>query len=120
MIGGLLTAGTLVSAGGGGIAYGLAGQGTTAETLEAIVERRLAATILRQLQGLEPDPAVWSVLAQIEIEVRRQHERMDEFSDESAPGLKDLKRKILTVERALRYLTENGLEPGAVPLRVKP
>ncbi|GAA0962124.1 alpha/beta hydrolase [Frigoribacterium faeni] len=114
MIGGLLTAGTLVSGGGGGIAYGLAGQGTTAETLEAIVERRLAATILRQLQGLEPDPAVWSVLAQIEIDVRRQHERMDEFSDESAPGLKDLKRKILTVERALRYLTENGLEPGAV------
>jgi len=114
MIGGLLTAGTLVSAGGGGIAYGLAGQGTTAETLEAIVERRLAATILRQLQGLEPDPAAWSVLVQIEIEVRRQHERMDEFSDESAPGLKDLKRKILTVERALRYLTENGLEPGGV------
>lgn len=112
MIGGLLTAGTLVSAGGGGIAFGLAGQGTTAETLEAIVERRLAATILRQLQGLEPDPAVWSVLAQIEMEVRRQHERMDEFSDESAPGLKDLKRKIVTVERALRYLTENGLEPG--------
>ena len=114
MIGGLVTAGSLLLASGGGIAYGLAGQGTTAETLEAVVERRLAATILRQLQGLEPDPAVWSVLVQIEIEVRRQHERMDEFSDESAPGLKDLKRKILTVERALHYLTENGLEPGAV------
>jgi len=113
MIGGLLTAGTLVSAGGGGIAYGLAGQGTTAETLEAVVERRLAATILRQKQGLDPDPAVWTVLTEIEREVRRQHERMDEFSDDSAPMITDLKRKIMTVELALRYLTENGLEPGA-------
>ena len=112
MIGGLLTAGTLVSAGGGGIAYGLAGQGTSAETFEAVVERRLAATILRQKQGLEPDPAVWSVLTDIEREVRRQLERIDEFSDDAAPSIKDLKRKVATVELALQYLTRNGLEPG--------
>nr|WP_228506166.1 alpha/beta hydrolase [Frigoribacterium sp. VKM Ac-2530] len=113
MIGGLLTAGTLVSAGGGGIAYGLAGQGTSAETFEAVVERRLAATILRQSQRLDQDPAVWSVLTEIERQVRRQLERMDEFSDDTAPGIKNLRRKVATVELALQYLTRNGLQPGA-------
>lgn len=113
MIGGLLTAGTLSSAGGAGIAFGLASRVTSPETFEAVVEQRLAGTVLRRMQSLEPDPAVWSVLAQTEIEIRREYERMDEFSDESAPGLKDLRRKILIVERALKYLTENGLEPGA-------
>jgi hypothetical protein len=111
MIGGLLTAGTLVTAGGGGIAFGLASAGTTAETLEVVVVRRLAAATLRRIHDLEPDPNVWRVLAETEIEVRREHERQDEFSDPSSPALKELKRKIETVERALKYLRDNGLEP---------
>jgi len=111
MMGGLLTAGTLLTAGGSGIALGLASPGTTAETLELVVSRQLAAVILRQRQDLEQDPAVWKILAETEIEVRRQHERLDEFSDDSSPSLKELKRKIMTIERALNYLTVNGLEP---------
>lgn len=47
-----------------------------------------------------------------EIEVRRQFERLDEFSDDSALSLKELKRKIEALEGALSYMTENGLEPG--------
>lgn len=112
MIGGLLTAGTLVSAGGGGIAFSLASPGTTAETAEAVVQRRLAAAILRQRQRLEPDVALWGILVETEIAVRREYERLDEFSDESALALKELKRKIDAIERALRYLSANGLEPG--------
>jgi len=112
MLGGLLTAGTLLTAGGGGIAFGLAGAATTAETLEAVIERRLAAEILRKKQGLEPDPTAWTVLTDIEREVRREHERLDELSDENAPALKDLKRKIIAVERALKYLRDNQLEPA--------
>ncbi|XUK60895.1 Alpha/beta hydrolase [Plantibacter sp. RU18] len=114
MIGGLLTAGALVTAGGGGIAYGLAGSGTSAETLEAIVERKLAAEIIRQYQHLDSDPTVWQVLTDIEIEVRREHERLDEFSDPGSPSLKELKRKIESVERALKYLRENDLEAGVL------
>lgn len=112
MIGGLLTAGTLVTAGGGGIAYSLASPGTTAETLEAVVSRRLAAEILRKSQGLEADPSTWAVLVETEIEVRREYERLDEFSDPTAVGLKEIKRKIDAIERALKYLMDNGLEPG--------
>jgi len=112
MIGGLLTAGTLITAGGGGIAFGLASPGTSAETLEAVIERRLAAEILRHLQGLEQDVTTWRTFVEIEIEVRREYERLDEFSDVSAPALKELKRKIAAVERALTYLRDHGLEPG--------
>lgn len=115
MIGGLLTAGTLVGAGGGGVAYGLASPGTSAETFEAVIERRLAASILRQQQNLDPDLEVWKTLTATEVEVRRAHERLDEFSDESSQGLKELKRKIESVERALNYLRDNGLEPHVFP-----
>ncbi|WP_241975742.1 MULTISPECIES: alpha/beta hydrolase [unclassified Cryobacterium] len=115
MMGGLLTAGTLLTAGGSGLAFGLASAGTTAATLEAVVERQLAAAILRKLHDLEQDPAAWRILAETEIEVRREYERLDEFSDESSPGLKELKRKIETIERALKHLKDNGLEPDTTP-----
>jgi pimeloyl-ACP methyl ester carboxylesterase len=112
MIGGLLTAGTLVGAGGGGIALGLASSGTNAATLEAVVERRLGAELLRQRQQLDLDPTVWITLVETEIEVRREHERLDEFSDDGASTIKELKRKIVILERALKFLKDRGLEPG--------
>lgn len=111
MIGGLLTAGTLVGAGGGGIAFSLASPGTTAETVEAVIQRRLAAAILRDRQNLEPDYTLWRILSANEIAFRREYERLDEFSDDSAQGLKELKKKLETIERAMKYLSENGLEP---------
>lgn len=117
MIGGLLTAGTLVGAGSGGIALGLASPGTTAEALEAVVVRQLSAAILRKKQLLEQDPTIWKNLAEIEAEVRRQYERIDEFSDKDSASVKELERKIKAVERALNYLRVNGLEPY-VPIAV--
>ncbi|GAA1679594.1 alpha/beta hydrolase [Microbacterium lacus] len=112
MIGGLLTAGTLVTAGGGGIAFGLASPGTSAATMEAVVLRQLTAEILRKRQGLESDPSVWRNLVVMEMELRREHERFDEFSDDTAPSIKELKQKITTVERALAHMKALGLEPG--------
>ncbi len=109
MVGGLLTAGTLVGVGGGGIAFGLASPTTSAEALEAVVERQLTVAVLRKLQHLEHDPAIWRALVETEIEVRRQYERLDEFSDESAPTLKELKRKLAAIEGALNYLKEKDL-----------
>lgn len=114
MIGGLLTAGALVGAGGGGIAFSLASPDTTAETVEAVVQRRLAAVILRQRQDLEPDYSLWGILAANEISFRREYERLDEFSDESAQALKELKKKLETIERAMKYLSDHGLEPDLI------
>lgn len=114
MIGGLLTAGTLVGAGGGGIAFSLASPGSTAETVEAVIQRRLAAAILRKRQKLELDYTLWGILAATEITFRRDYERLDEFSDESAQALKELKKKLETIERAMKYLSDNGLEPELI------
>lgn len=112
MIGGLLTAGSLVTAGGGGIAFGLASPGTPAEAVEAVVARQLTVAILRHYQAIEQDPMVWITLTETEIALRREHERLDEFSDETSPTLKDLKRKLDAVVRAMTYMREHGLEPG--------
>jgi hypothetical protein len=112
MIGGLLTAGTLVTAGGGGIAFGLASPATTAETVEAVVGARLAAALLRQRQGLEQDPETWSGLIETGIAVRREYARLQAVSDESAPSLKELQRKLVAVDRALTYLSKHGLAPS--------
>ena len=90
----------------------LASPGTTADTIEAVVSRQLTAAILRKEQKLEQDPAIWRTLVETEIEVRREHERLDEFSDASSPALKELKRKIAAIERALKYMEDNELEPG--------
>lgn len=111
MIGGLVTAGALVSAGGGGIAFGLASPATSAAALEAFVERRLAIEVLRMLEGLDPEPTTWRVFADTEIELRREFERLDEYSDDSAPSIKELKQKLVVIERALRYLREKGRGP---------
>jgi len=115
MIGGLITAGSLVTAGGGGIAFGLASSGTSSEAVESIVMRQLAAVILRQKLDLEQDPTVWQLLVETERQVRRAHERLDEFSDPKSPVLVELRKKIQLVERALDFMREEGLEPAAEP-----
>lgn len=116
MIGGLLTAGSLVGIGGGSIAVGLASSTTSAEALEAVVVRQLTAEILRQKNDVPSDPSVWMGLAMTEVQVRREYERLDEFSDETSPALKALRRKIETVSRALEFLRANGMEPGTTQL----
>lgn len=112
MVGGLLTAGTLATAGGSGIAFGLASSGTSAEAFEDVVERRLAAAILRDRLKLPVDSGVWRTLVEVEMELRREHEKLDEYSDRNAVSVKTLKKKISAVELALEYLAENHLAPN--------
>lgn len=109
MIGGLLTGAALVSVGTGGIVVGLASPTTSAETVEAVVSTQLAAAILRKSQGIEQDAATWSNLVETGIELRRERARLEPLSDESAPTLKELKRKLDTIDRALTYLSAEGL-----------
>jgi hypothetical protein len=113
MVGGLLTAGSLVTAGGGGIAYGLASTTTTAEVVEALIGAQLAAALLRQRQGLEQDQALTANLVETQIAVRRELARLESISDDSAVTIKELRRKLVTIDRALAYLTKCGLVPAA-------
>ncbi|NQD42045.1 hypothetical protein [Glutamicibacter halophytocola] len=111
MVGGLITAGSLAGVGGGGLAFGLASSSTSAADLESVIERMLAKEILREIRNLPSDPAIWQILAETEIQVRREYERLDEFSDANAPGLNEIRTKLTSIERALEYLRKNGHEP---------
>jgi hypothetical protein len=112
MIGGLLTAGSLVTAGGGGIAYGLASTTTTAEVVEALIGAQLAAALLRQRQGLERDPTMWTTLVETAEAVRRELARLESISDDSATTIKELRRKLVAIDRALAFLVKRGLTPA--------
>ncbi|MGF0117444.1 lipase family protein [Promicromonospora sp. Marseille-Q5078] len=111
MIGGLLTAGALVGAGGGGVAVGLASPTTTAEAVEAFVTTKITAAILRKKQGFDQDPTTWESLAATGIELRREQAHLETVSDEDAPSLKAIKRKLKAIDRALTYLSSVGLGP---------
>ena len=76
-------------------------------------QRTLARSFVQKL-GVDSDPGVWRTLVETEIEVRRQHERLDEFSDENSPTLKDLKRKLETLQRAIGHLQTYGLDGAGV------
>lgn len=119
MIGGLITAGALVSgggllvgSGGGTMVAGLAGDETSVDQLEGFIALQLAAVILRQQHKIDNDPAVWQLLTEIEIKVSREHERLDEISDKKAASVAALAKKRTLVGRALKYMSDNGLEPG--------
>ncbi len=97
---------------GSGIGWGLASSTTTAESVEAFIVFQLAGVILRDKQQLDQDRIAWRRLTETEMELRREYERLDEFSDKSSSTLKELERKITSIERALDYLRKHGLEPG--------
>jgi pimeloyl-ACP methyl ester carboxylesterase len=118
MIGGLLTAGTLVTAGGGSIAAGLAAPATAAVTVEAVVATQLATAIVRKRHGLVQDPQTWSSFAELEVQVARELARLKAVSDDSAPSVKELQRKLDAIHRALSYLQHNNLGPA--PLELTP
>ncbi len=111
MVGGLLTAGTLVSAGGGSLAIGLSSPTTSAEAVEAATKTQLAAAILRKKQELAQDPATWLGISDTGIQLRREQSQLGAISDRSADTLKELEKKLKTVDRALAYLTKEGLGP---------
>nr|WP_256128144.1 hypothetical protein [Arthrobacter sp. SDTb3-6] len=119
MIGGLITAGALVGgggllvgSGGGTMVTGLAGDETSVDQFEGFLALQLAAVILRQQHKIDTDPSVWQMLTELEIRVSRQHERLDEISDPKSSAVASLAKKRIIVKRALKYMSDNGLEPG--------
>nr|WP_245346766.1 hypothetical protein [Arthrobacter stackebrandtii] len=126
MIGGLITAGALVGgggllagSGGGTMVAGLAGDETSVDQFEGFLALQLAAVILRQQHKIDSDPSVWQVLTEIETRVSRQHERLDEISDPKSSSVASLAKKRIMVKRALKYMSDNGLEPGG-PEKAEP
>ena len=117
MVGGLLTAGALVGVSSGGIASSLASTRASVHDVETLLVSRLTAAILRQKQKLEQDPDTWLILVDSEREIRRSLQRLSTFSDRNAAVVKDAKKKLAYVEKAVEYLAKHGLGPA--PLQIE-
>ena len=117
MVGGLLTAGALVGVSSGGIASSLASTRASVHDVETLLVSRLTAAILRQKQKLEQDPDTWLILVDSEREIRRSLQRLSTFSDRNAAVVKDGKKKLASVEKAVEYLAKHGLGPA--PLQIE-
>ncbi len=64
---------------------------------------------------IEPDYREWFALIEMEDVAADDHERLKRFSDEDAPSIKELERKLRSVDRALEWLREEGLTPEGLP-----
>ncbi len=112
MIGGLMTAGALTSTGMGMTAAALAGGSAAYEVTEAAVVQQLAHAIARRALAYERTGDEWLALSRLHSELVREQERLTAFSDDNALGLKEVKKKIDVVERALRYMIDRDVAPA--------
>lgn len=114
MVGGLITAGTLISAGSSSIAVGILSSGSSAEEVERLVHGQLSLLILRKKAGIPNDLRIWRVWAETERELIREKQRIDRFSDASSGTRKEITKKIDSIRRALDYAEQNGMSPKSL------
>ena len=119
MLGGIGIIGVL--AGAGGLATGAALMaGTAAQVEETVIFLQAYARARDDLRSA--DLAVgpksypeWYALIEMEDIAADERERLSKFSDPDAAGVKELDRKLMTVNRALGWLRAEGLGPEASP-----
>lgn len=114
MIGGLITAGTLVSAGSSSIAVGILSSSSSAAEVERLIHGQLSLAILRKRAGLPNDNRLWNVWVETERELIREQQRINRFSDPNSEASKEIERKIEALQRAIDYAEENLLSPRAI------
>ncbi|WP_331713148.1 alpha/beta hydrolase family protein [Corynebacterium suranareeae] len=112
MMGGLVTAGTLLTVGGGSLTVGALSSVNATEEIEARVVQKLSLAILWQRHEIDRTHEVWEEFAEAERQIVREHTRLKNVSDSSSPILKALEQQRSTIERALKYLSDHGMEPG--------
>ena len=114
MIGGLITAGTLVSAGSSSIAVGILSSSSSAAEVERLIHGQLSLAILRKRAGLPNDNRLWNVWVETERGLIREQQRISRFSDPNSEAGKEIERKIEALQRAIDYAEENLLSPRAI------
>ena len=95
----------------------LASTRVSVHDVETLLVSRLTAAILRQKQKLEQDPDTWLILVDSEREIRRSLQHLSTFSDRNAAVVKDAKKKLASVEKAVEYPAKHGLGPA--PLQIE-
>jgi len=113
-----------VLAGAGGLTAGSALMaGTAAQVEETVIFLQALARARHDLglAGLIVSPKShqeWFALIEMEDVAADEHERLAQFSDSDAPGVKELERKLKTVNHALRWMRTEGLGPTGLPVGV--
>lgn len=120
MIGGLLT---LTFAVGGGSTLSAIGTGRALATVDpesfkqATTELLASAVLDRQVHAVDAGEAQWLILTGALAEAQQHLFQLEGVSDDRAPAIKELQRKIKTAEKALDWLRKQGFErlPGEMP-----
>jgi pimeloyl-ACP methyl ester carboxylesterase len=108
MIGGLVTAGIITTGGAGTIAHALASSSTSVEEVETYVVHLLASMILRDREKLTQDLGHWLALSESARQIQRALARLAPYSDEKAPTVVALEKKLKAIDRAMDYIVKNG------------
>ena len=110
-----------VLAGAGGATAGSALMvGTAAQVEETVIFLQALARARHELRALDltvgpSDYTEWFALIEMEDVAADELERLRQFSDSGAPGVREFEQKLKAVNRALEWLRAEGLAPGALP-----
>jgi hypothetical protein len=110
MVGGLGIVGLLGGAGGAVTARALIA-GTAAEVEETVIRLQAQALAQRDLQVAPSGYPEWFALVSMEDAIGEDLARLRPFSDDGAPKIKELERKLRSVERALEWFKAHDLSP---------
>lgn len=119
MLGGVGIVGAL--GGVGGLTAGRALiAGDAAQVEETVIFLQAFARTRHELREadiatIDRDYREWYALIEMEDAAADDCERLKRFSDDDAPGVKELERKLRAIDRALRWLREEGLAPVGLP-----
>jgi len=83
------------------------------DPVELTAIRLVAAELVRQREGLDPDPEVYPILTHAESEILRDQARLAPYSDRRAQALRTLNRQQGALARAIRALEKRRLNPAA-------
>ena len=115
MVGGLATAGGLASTGAATATIGAmqAAARRSDSTNEMVTAARLGVTVeyARKLLDLQTDPGVWSELVALETHVSAQLNRLEAFSDNKAPAIRQLNAAKETIEKLIQFMVDEDLTP---------
>ncbi len=75
---------------------------------------RLAVAILQGTHNLQSDDSIWLELVDIERQLIRKAEWLEEFSDPKSATVQAIRQKLDAVRAALKYMSDNGLAPDVI------
>jgi len=110
MVGGLATAGTLLSTGTAAAATAVLNDGSPA-VLESALINALTLASARKSLGYPDDLVAWELVSALHSGATEELQSIQSLSDKGADAVKHLKARVELIEKALDFLLEQDLAP---------